>query len=1006
MSPLRCRWWLGPGGMMALVLLQASLLADAVEQAGSILQRVGKGPGYCLVLGAPDAALPIALAQRSSWTLYVQVHSGAELSAVRQAAEAHGLLGTRIYAAQGSWDRLHLADNLADAVVVTLSAAPHEQRLAAEITRVLHPGGVALAGRRQYVKPLPTGYDDWTHPYHGPDNNPQSRDTVARAPYWTHFLAEPWYCPMPEVTVTAGGRMFKAFGHIALKEREWPLLNKLVAFNAYNGVRLWERDLSPGYMIHRNTIVATPELLYLADDKSCQRIDAATGTLRDEIVVPADVARESSWKWMALVDGVLYALVGEKEPPDETIRGSRRQPGWPWNGLGSMYDPRSPYRWGFGNTLLAIDPESKRVLWSHTEAEPIDGRAVCMNRSKIFFYCHPKLVGAVDRRTGAVAWRTRDPQLLAAIGEHDPAQNPRQGFSSTSYVKCSEEALFFAGPQRPKLVAVAAADGQLLWEYAGTLAEGNRIAAHGNFLLVLRDDGLYAMGRTHESKKFNPLTGEILATLPCLRGNCTRATGTVDAIFSRGHPHTGTLRLDLSGSEADPIRIGLMRPACQDGVVVSNGLLYWGPWMCDCNLQLVGMISLAPAGDFAFDAPADTAERLTTHTSGPPSALQASPSDWPAYRRDNARQSHTPARIRRHAGLLWHYEPPAAALPAAPIAVAGRVYVSGADGAIRCLDAASGKVQWSVYTSGPLKYPPAVEGGRLFAGSCDGWVYAWDAATGAPLWQFRAAPLPRVIPVYGSLSSTWPVASGVLVAGGTVYAAAGIASYDGTHVYALDAASGRIRWQNNSSGNLTGKEGRVTGVSVQGHLLLHGDKLYLAGGNVLSPAVFSATDGKLLSQLDDEWQKAPRGRELFLVGDTVRVFDRLLYSPTEYYQGRYFSQDAFVQAGSGDTLVRGVPGRLVRIDARSATAEQPAPLWESAHLATIAALAVTDAAVVATGRAGSETGDPVVAAFNLDDGQLLWSHKLPAEATSWGLCVDAQGRIVVTLLDGRVVCFQ
>lgn len=991
------------------MLLPACLYAAAAAEAESILQRVGRGPGYCLVLGAPDAALAVELAQRSSWTLYVQVASGAELSAVQRAAESRGLLGTRIYAAQGTWDRLHLADNLADAVVVTLSAAPHQQRLSAEITRVLHPGGIALAGSRQYVMPLPEGYDDWTHPYHGPDNNPQSRDTVARAPYWTHFLAEPWYCPMPEVTVTAGGRMFKAFGHIALKQREWPLLNKLVAFNAYNGVRLWERDLSPGYMIHRNTIVATPELLYVADDKSCQRIDAATGALRDEIVIPPEIAPQASWKWMALADGVLYALVGEKEPQDTTIRGSRRQPGWPWNELGAMYDRRSPYPWGFGNTLLAIDPQSKRVLWSHTEPDPIDGRAVCMNRSRIFYYCHPKLVGALDRRTGAVAWRTRDPQLLAAIGEHDPAQNPQQGFSSTSYVKCSEEALFFAGPQRPKLVAVAAADGQLLWQYAGTLVEGN-INAHGNFLLVLRDDGLYAMGRTHESKKFDPLTGEILATLPCLRGNCTRATGTVDAIFSRGHPHTGTLRLDLSGGKADPMRIGLMRPACQDGVVASNGLLYWGPWMCDCNLQLVGIISLAPAGDFAFDAPADAAERLTTHPSAPPPTLEVDPGDWPAYRRDNARQSHTPARVGRQVRRLWQYEPAVAGVPAAPIAAAGRVYLSGADGAVRCLDAATGRVQWTAYTSGPFKYPPAVHAGRLFAGSCDGHVYAWDAASGTPLWKFRAAPVPRVIPVYGSLSSTWPVASGVLVADGvadgTVYAAAGIASYDGTHVYALDAATGRMRWQNNTSGNLTGAQGHVTGVSVQGHLLLHRDKLYLAGGSTLSPAVFSAADGQLLSRLDDEWQKAPRGRELFLVGDTVRVFDQLLYSPTEYYQGRYFSQDAFAQAGSGDALVRGVPGRLVRLDPRNATAERPAALWDSAHLGTIAALAVTHDAVLATGRADSETGQPVLAAFDLGDGQLLWSQPLPAEPTSWGLCVDAQGRIVVTLLDGRVLCFQ
>ena len=35
-----------------------------------------------------------------------------------------------------------------------------------------------------------------------------------------------------------------------------------------------------------------------------------------------------------------------------------------------------------------------------------------------------------------------------------------------------------------------------------------------------------------------------------------------------------------------------------------------------------------------------------------------------------------------------------------------------------------------------------------------------------------------------------------------VYVAAGMINVDGTHVYALDAATGRIRWQNNTSGHL------------------------------------------------------------------------------------------------------------------------------------------------------------------------------------------------------------
>jgi hypothetical protein len=57
----------------------------------------------------------------------------------------------------------------------------------AEALRVLRPKGKALLGDQELGKPFPTGIDDWSHPYHGPDNNPQSLDQVGRAPYLTQL---------------------------------------------------------------------------------------------------------------------------------------------------------------------------------------------------------------------------------------------------------------------------------------------------------------------------------------------------------------------------------------------------------------------------------------------------------------------------------------------------------------------------------------------------------------------------------------------------------------------------------------------------------------------------------------------------------------------------------------------------------------------------------------------------------------------------------------------------
>ena len=145
------------------------------------------------------------------------------------------------------------------------------------------------------------------------------------------------------------------------------------------------------------------------------------------------------------------------------------------------------------------------------------------------------------------------------------------------------------------------------------------------------------MGRTEDSLLLDPLTGEVKKTLAMFRGNCTRATGSIDSIFTRGYRHGGSTRLAVD--TARPERIALMRPDCHDGVIVAGGMLYWGPWMCDCSLSLVGLIGLGPAGDTEVHAAASEEQRLVTFPGAtePVASLVPSRGDWPCYRADNRR---------------------------------------------------------------------------------------------------------------------------------------------------------------------------------------------------------------------------------------------------------------------------------------------------------------------------------------------------------------------------------
>ncbi len=145
----------------------------------------------------------------------------------------------------------------------------------------------------------------------------------------------------------------------------------------------------------------------------------------------------------------------------------------------------------------------------------------------------------------------------------------------------------------------------------------------------------------------------------------------------------------------------------------------------------------------------------------------------------------------------------------APVISRQRVFVAGKDGVLTSLDLKSGDCEYRVFTGGMIHFPPAMRKGKGYLGSGDGWMYCFDQHSGGLLWRFRAAPRERRIPVYGALCSTWPVAGGVLVEDGKAYFAAGIANYDGTHVYALNADSGQVLWENNTSGHLASKKKAV-----------------------------------------------------------------------------------------------------------------------------------------------------------------------------------------------------
>ncbi len=853
--------------------------------------------------------------------------------------------------------------------------------------------------------PFSAKTDVWSHPYLGPDNNPQSQDQVARAPILTQFMAEPWYDAMPQMTVISGGRIFKLWGNRSSKQPSWKSLNTLICMNAFNGTTLWKQKLKEGFLRHRNTLIATPDTLYFADDVSCQLIDPKTGKTRDEIKIPDDISDGPVWSWMALEKGVLYALIGKKEPKVEVAkwRSDFRGAGWPW-----WRYPK--YAFGFGRTIVAINPKTKKILWHHKENDFLDMRAMCLRKGRIYFYSNKKFLGCLDAKTGELIWKSSDPKALAAIGDLTPAQNPYYGFITTSYVKCNDDGLYFAGPMCKNIVAVSAKDGKYLWH----------IKDAGNSLLVLREEAVYALGggrlnqplkNAPPSMKLHPITGKILAKFSS-RDRCTRATGCVDAIFTRGGRGGSTAMFDLTSDTPKMGLISPMRPACQDGVTIAHGRFFWGPWICRCDSTQIGVISLVPAGDLSHGREAKEVQRLELFSKEIQKKCDHTDKDWPAYRRDNRRSTRTPVAVSRKARRLWTFTPPGKSVAAAPITVGPYVITSGSDGAVRALNANTGTERWTAYTGGAIKFPPATDYYRVYVGSGDGYVYCWEAETGRQMWRFRAAPVERRIPVFGSLISTWPVGSGVLVDNGTVYAAAGNANFNGTHVYALDAITGKIRWQNNTSGHQV--ESEDSGAGVQGHLLAHKGNIWMQGGNLTGVVSYRMSDGKFQRRGKHAGRYGNlSGKDLYILGNKVEVSGLPLYFRQE---DSHFIERVGIPTPQGIVAVYSLNSRaanptvLVALVDPKSSPQKPKAIWKQQPFTENNAVAVAKNTIVVAGinrqGVGKETKTSFgIQAFDLKTGKSLWQHDLPAPPSGWGIAINRDGKIIVSLQDGRVMCF-
>ncbi len=973
--------------------------------------RLGQTPALVVVVsGSQESDLPeiSKITEETPWTVFCRATTPRHADQVRAWAAKKGLLGNRVFVVHGDGESLWLASDMADAVLVApgVDEPPSDE----EILRVLRPGGICVTWQSMFIKRRPLGTDEWRHPYHGPDNNVVSRDRLARLPGELRFQTNPVFAAMPNQTLFAGGRMFFFSGHIAFHEREEPLLNRLTVLNAYNGLLLWSRPLDPDYVVHNVAKLATANEVVFAEGKTLWMLDAATGQERGKFPAPPEAAAagDTDWKWIAHEKDRLWAAFG---PPDARVAPHRRRQRmghWPWNVANEHYRG-IVNNFGDARRLAAFEYPSMKLLWSVTEPESFDVRALCMEGGRIFQLSPGGYVAARNSDTGKQLWR-RTPEtsqdLFDAIGSSLKRQGWGLGWATYCCARASGGVVCIAGPSFRKTIGVSLERGDLLWA-------SNIPSPHPFFF----DDDLYVMPRVASPaavcRKMEPTTGKVLDEFSLgVIGSCTRLTVTPNQFYFRpGGGEGRTVYVDI-GSRKLADYEGIVRPGCFDGVVPANGRLYWMPLACDC-WQVHGTFSMAPRS--ALKASAEPA--ASAAWAAPASNAPAPRDDWPMFRANTAGTATVPACVPRKVKELWRRKLAGNGLTS-PVCVGGRVFMGGSDGTVQALDAANGKTLWQVSSRAAVLCPPAIWNGRAVFGSCDGFLYCVDAVDGRSLGQIELAPERRFVNMMGRLMSAWPLGGGVILGDeGVAYAAAGSTAADGTVAAAVEVATGRLRWRQPYT--LDRSDPRLS-FGVQSNVLLKDNSLFINGGAPVGVVRLDARTGgnpHVVARLE-------AGMEMFLepggkpicTGPELYSMDRARTTIFKRHQGRiYFQTSArHIALVDGRLFCSRDPQTLDRIvelmnkDPKTGgkMGGGTAP-WDVMQLPLNDSIAWAGNSADVRGLAVGRDGLVVLHENSVEaispDGQSLWTAPLPAPPVRWGIALTGR-ECVVTLTNGEVVC--
>ena len=317
------------------------LFARAAE---SILKQTGIQRGFCLVYGCETGQLAWELAKRTELMIYAVSPDAQKVAAARAALDAAGLHGSRVCVEQWPLDKLPYSDYFANLVVSeTALLSGQWPGDTAQLVRMVKPlGGTILVGQpdsapagvpalsvetaqgwlaqpalaggqliqeggiwTKFVRGPLAGAGNWTHLYANLGNTACGDDQIVKPPFGLLWFGHPGPGDMANRHVRAASPL--AFDGRLFVQGE----NVVMAYDIYNGLRLWRRELPGDYRPNAshdgsNLAVCGKGLLVAIADR-CLLLNMESGeTIREFGAPPPTPGNFRRWGYVAADGQTLY----------------------------------------------------------------------------------------------------------------------------------------------------------------------------------------------------------------------------------------------------------------------------------------------------------------------------------------------------------------------------------------------------------------------------------------------------------------------------------------------------------------------------------------------------------------------------------------------------------------------------------------------------------------------------------------------------------------------------